>query len=409
MNMAKRHEQQKKEHWVVTRSDFKAGDDGNGYFEGYANDFGILDEYDDIVLAGAYADTLEEFKQAGWSTTDHTWGVKDEIGLISDAYEDSRGLFFRSEYHPSLDAQQIRLKVNNRLSKGKAVRLSIGYIALKYRYVSGKEAIQYLTPEQQADEAVLARLKRTPRVRLIEKIRLFEVSLVSVPAEPQAAVTAAKSAHEEVIAVARPKGMQMTTAERKAAARAHVKGLFEDVLEARTNSFWNLTSVLYECVWQVIFEDELAEYYGEDYDLEAALRDCLAEFNERIVFSVVGADEEEDAGLGIDAEALSAPDRSAAWKRAAAASLHDSRSETVVATVQEFVGRMKKNDANRTKEGRVLSDANRRYVQDAYDALGKLLDASKPKDDEETDGEKGFNPAAVMLELDVLTADLRVA
>jgi HK97 family phage prohead protease len=183
-----------REYKIVELKALNSSEEGNGSFEGYANNFGILDSYDDISVAGAYVDTVDQFKALGWSTTDHSWGVKDEIGIITEAYEDERGLFFRSEYHPTTDAQQIRAKVNNRLAKGKAVRLSIGYVAEKSRSVSGTEAIKYLTSEQAADPQILARLKRTPRVRLLEKITVFEVSIVSVPAEHTAAVTAAKSA-----------------------------------------------------------------------------------------------------------------------------------------------------------------------------------------------------------------------
>src|SRR5687767_5359740 len=97
--------------------EFSSLDEGPGGFEGYGNDTGVLDSYDDIVLPGAYAN-LQEFIQRGWTAPDHAWGVKDEIGIITDAREDERGLFFRSEFHPTADAQAVRAKAKNRLAKG---------------------------------------------------------------------------------------------------------------------------------------------------------------------------------------------------------------------------------------------------------------------------------------------------
>jgi hypothetical protein len=73
----------------------------------------------------------------------------------------------------------------------------------------------------------------------------------------------------------------------------------------------------------------------------------------------------------------------------------------VVATVKEFVDRIKRNAANRTKEGRVLSDANRKKVQAAADALQELLDQSTP---EKQSG--GTSLKLMSLELEALTADL---
>jgi phage head maturation protease len=456
----------KREIKVVELKGFKASEDGNGSFSGYANDFGILDSYGDITVAGCYAETLEQFKLLGWSTCDHSWGVKDEIGIITDAHEDEQGLFFTSEYHPTTDAQQIRAKVNNRLAKGKSVRLSIGYIADEVRYVSPKEALKYLTPQQQQDEQVLAHLKTLSRVRLLLKITLFEVSIVSVPAEPQASVTAAKSAasgfqlalntakkltalkmthaekeksaqliHDKAAALLGLKctkdeadaegaaetsaaivrsmrkslsnaeraltkdihaesakmgayckdlnDLQVSDDEKVAHMRPSIKALFENALAARTNSLWNLEDVLNSCIWQVMFEDELAESMGTEFDLELALREILSEFTERVVASLLEEDEEEDSGaddsLAIEVSSLNDNERKR--RQAVAAKFALAHSDQVVATVTEFVEKMKRNAANRTKEGRVLSDANRKKVQAAVDALQELLTASEPKSD----------------------------
>ena len=197
-------EQSTREYKFVDLAPFKALADGHGGFEGYGNNLGSLDSYDDITVAGCFKESLAEFIQAGWTAPDHDWGIKDEIGIIVDAHEDEQGLFIRSEFHPTDDAQQVRLKVKNRLDKGKSVKLSIGYVAEEWRYVTGFEAIEYVknpTPE------IIERLKRTARVRLLLKVKLYEVSIVSVGAEPKAAVTEVKGAFSNAAAGAEHTGL----------------------------------------------------------------------------------------------------------------------------------------------------------------------------------------------------------
>jgi 2'-5' RNA ligase len=195
----------------INLAQFKSLEGADGGFEGIANHTGVLDSYDDITLAGCFAQ-LSDFVRQGWAAPDHEWGVKDEIGVIEDARETDEGLFVRVEFHPTADAQAVREKAKNRLAKGKSVRLSIGYEVLEggARYVTGHEALEYVknpTPE------IIARLQKTHRVRLLTKIKVYEVSIVSVGAEPTASVTAVKSAGEKGAFAA-------------AAAGAEHKGLF---------------------------------------------------------------------------------------------------------------------------------------------------------------------------------------
>jgi hypothetical protein len=61
--------------------------------------------------------------------------------------------------------------------------------------------------------------------------------------------------------------------------------------------------------------------------------------------------------------------------------------ESVGAVLKKFTEDMQRNHANRVKEGRVLSDSNRKKVQAAYDALGELLVASEPMPKESAEKE----------------------
>ncbi len=178
----------------VEFSEFKAETqdaEGSGSFAGYANNFGVLDSYDDITLPGCFKDSLPEFLNSGFTAPDHRWGITSEIGIPVEAYEDEIGVFIKSIYHPTPDAQAIRSKVNNRLANGKKVSLSIGYRTLEIDYVTGDEAAPFLkNPSQE----VLAYLKeRQPLVRLLKRVALKEHSIVPIGANEASEVVEGKS------------------------------------------------------------------------------------------------------------------------------------------------------------------------------------------------------------------------
>lgn len=175
----------------VEFSELKSSDDDAGSFSGYANNFGVLDSYDDITIPGCFKDGLPEFLNSGFTAPDHRWGISSEIGIPVEAYEDEIGVFIKSLYHPTEDAQMIRQKVNNRLANGKKVSLSIGYRTEDYDYVVGEEAAPFL---KNPGQEVLAYLKeRQPLVRLLKKVALKEHSIVPIGANAASEVVEGKS------------------------------------------------------------------------------------------------------------------------------------------------------------------------------------------------------------------------
>jgi HK97 family phage prohead protease len=177
----------------VELSEFKAdgSESDSGSFSGYANNFGVLDSYDDITLPGCFKDSLPEFMNSGFTAPDHKWGITSEIGFAVEAYEDETGLFIKSVYHPTPDAQTIRQKVNNRLANGKKVSLSIGYRTVESEYVMGEEAAQFLKNPSQ--EVLIYLKERQPLVRLLKKVSLKEHSVVPIGANQDSEVTEGKS------------------------------------------------------------------------------------------------------------------------------------------------------------------------------------------------------------------------
>jgi HK97 family phage prohead protease len=370
----------------ISLAGFKALNDGNGGFEGYGNDIGVLDSYDDITVGGCFEDGLAEFVESGWSAPDHEWGIREEIGLIVEAREDDRGLFTRVEFHPTDDAQNVRQKIQHRLEKGKTVNLSIGYVALKWRYVSGNEAIQYLK-EQTPD--VVARLKATPRVRLLLKVKVYEVSVVSVGANPNSGVTAVK-------------GMKGMSGKSVTPEGFSIKGLFEKLLQDRTNSPYNLFDVLCYAIWQIEYLASCATEAGTDFDAGALFDEALAEFSARLRASVLKEIGEGDGSiydyLGVtatdtnsDTKSISQNDQTAT-ERPPAGRPFAAHSETVLAAVKGLAERAHSIHGLRAKEGRTLSAANRERMSGArdqisecitsmqavHDDMGELLDATEP-------------------------------
>lgn len=370
---------QELERKFVSLSAFKSLDEGDGGYEGYGNDTGVLDSYDDITLPGCYAD-LAEFIEAGWSAPDHEWGVKDEIGIITDAHEDDRGLFVRTEFHSTDDAQQVRAKVQKRLSKGKKVGLSIGYVALEWRYVSGREAVQYL--KNPTDETV-ARLQRTARVRLLIKIKVYEVSVVSVGANPASGVTAVKS---------------MSTKSEKPAG-LNVKGIFEERLEQCTNSLYNLFNILCYVIWEIEYAARRAVEAGSEFDAASLIDEALAEFSARVRASTLASlDDDEESSiydyLGFaECETKSSKTSSAATGGPPARLPFPAHSETVLAAVKGLAERARSIHQLRTKEGRQLSAANRERMGQARDGIHGCLDSMKAVHDDLDELLKATEPA----------------
>lgn len=218
----------------AARFAIKAEGDGAGQIEGYASVFGGVDSYGDTIVRGAYAETIPDFVVRG--ALHHEHDTRLRLGTISDAFEDDRGLLIRADFHSDQEAQRIRTQITERLDRGKFMGLSIGYEALDYEYRSP-----------------LAGEKPPPwgdKIRVLKRIKLYEVSVVSVPADEDAEILAAKSRpfdshyHDVRVAVREwlervksgsdmrvEKGREPLTAERRAAL-VEMSGSLKSITEA---------------------------------------------------------------------------------------------------------------------------------------------------------------------------------
>lgn len=159
-------------------SDDKSTNTGVMAFSGYGAVFGNIDSYGDLIQKGAFSDTLKEARKTGiWPSLLLQHGGfgfdADDmmpIGIIDSMEEDKVGLKISAEL---ADIQRARdAYALMKMSPRPAISgLSIGYIPVSFE--NGTEP-------------------GGPR-RILTKIKLMEVSLVTFPANDKARITDVKS------------------------------------------------------------------------------------------------------------------------------------------------------------------------------------------------------------------------
>lgn len=144
-----------------------------GVFAGYASVFGLTDSQRDVILRGAFTRTLSQRRTPVRLLWQHQ--LAEPIGEIEILREDAHGLYVRAR----LMLELTRAREAYRLLRSKVVTgLSIGYTPLRFRF------------------------DRNRRVRVIQEVALWEVSIVTFPANEAAQITVVKAAPPEALAAA---------------------------------------------------------------------------------------------------------------------------------------------------------------------------------------------------------------
>jgi hypothetical protein len=155
-----------------------------------------------MILPGA-CEYLDEFLAKGFVGWQHSWN--DEIGLPVKAVEDEHGLLTTSFIHNTELGKTAMTIVRNRLALKKQASLSIGYRVQGrtkaglpgYEWVDRAGLSNYLETTKlspQKKQSIIAdydRLELT-ELFLIRSYKLYEYSLVTVPANDNAMITDAK-------------------------------------------------------------------------------------------------------------------------------------------------------------------------------------------------------------------------
>jgi HK97 family phage prohead protease len=136
----------------------------NGAISGYASVFNVADGYGDVVLKGAFANSISDFKAGKRPKLLWQHDVNSPVGLIEDIREDSYGLFIKCHLLLEIPkAKEIYYLLKNKAIDG----FSIGY----------RVRDSYFSKNNQC----------------LTDIDLLEISIVTFPACPSAVVRDVKS------------------------------------------------------------------------------------------------------------------------------------------------------------------------------------------------------------------------
>jgi HK97 family phage prohead protease len=145
-------------------AEIKALGGEKGEFEGYGSVFGVVDSYNEIVEKGAFEESL---RKNGMPALLWQHRSAEVCGVYIEVREDTHGLFVKGELNLET---QIGREAHALLKQGALKGLSIGFRPLV-------EEVN----------------KETGKIHL-KKVKLYEVSLVTFPANEEALVDTVKSA-----------------------------------------------------------------------------------------------------------------------------------------------------------------------------------------------------------------------
>lgn len=142
-------------------------DEGLFRFEGFASTFGNTDLDEDIIDRGAFRASLAK------RTPKLLWqhDMDEPLGVFDLVEERETGLFVKAKM--PLSDTFVSGRVKPQVEIGSITSMSIGFFIVE------------------------ATFNREESTRLIHEVELFEVSLVSIPANPQAVITSFKRADME--------------------------------------------------------------------------------------------------------------------------------------------------------------------------------------------------------------------
>lgn len=139
----------------------------SGQFEGYGSTFGNVDLGGDVVMKGAFKESLDRWRKEGEWPQMFWMHRPDQIpGKWLDMSEDTKGLKTKGELLPTTIGNDVQI-----LMRAKAVRaLSIGFS------IDSQDDYEF-----------------RDGVRMLHRINLWEVSPVSMPMNPKAKINSVKA------------------------------------------------------------------------------------------------------------------------------------------------------------------------------------------------------------------------
>lgn len=365
----------KKAEMFADYKSFKAVEEAeHGGFEGYGAVFNNRDLGGDVMLPGSVRN-VDELVRSGFIGLNHDWD-RLPIAIITDAKQDDHGLWLQTAYHSTDEAQAARRVALERLNAGKSVGLSIGYTVL---------------PNGSA--------QREQGTRELRAVQVHEVSQVNAPMNPQALMEGAKAFDDKT---AHP---VHTTP--KADEGAAWDGPAEVGKAEGEEQLWRMHA------WRATDADPDVK---SSYKLPHHRADGTLVW--RGTAAAMGAIMGSRGGVDIpDSEKRGVYNHIAAHYRQFDKEPPEFRghrpiqelakaSEGAVFDLSAYVSRLAGYSAERAKEGRVLSGANRQRLTTLLDALNDVRgDIEKLL--RETEPEKRADARRLMAEFMLLSADIQ--
>ena len=135
-----------------------------GYFSGYGSVFDVIDDWDDVIIKGAFEKSISTKKPVMLWQHDSA----EPIGVYERVSEDDIGLWLEGRLLLDVEkGHEAYVLLKNRAISG----LSIGFVPLAWEWET----------------------RDNKRVRVLKDVDLWEVSLVTFPANPKASVDNVKS------------------------------------------------------------------------------------------------------------------------------------------------------------------------------------------------------------------------
>lgn len=143
----------------------------SGAFTGYGSVFGVKDSCSDIVIKGAFTNSLNQWKEKGRLPA-LLWQHKmdEPIGYYTKMVEDENGLYLEGQL--LIDDDPLAKRAHAHMRAKSLSGLSIGYVLNDYDYDKEKSAF------------------------ILKDIDLWEVSVVTFPANDEARIDNVKSIFE---------------------------------------------------------------------------------------------------------------------------------------------------------------------------------------------------------------------
>lgn len=152
---------------IVRPLEIKALDDSSGIFEGYGAVFGNIDSYGDIIVRGAFQNFLSMNKPQNVKLLWQHDSSKP-LGVYQDIQEDEKGLYVKAQL--LINDVEKAAECYALIKAGAISGLSIGYTVNDNGSKFGSDGNRYLSD-----------------------LKLWEISVVTFPANPEANIDAVKN------------------------------------------------------------------------------------------------------------------------------------------------------------------------------------------------------------------------